>query len=290
MMNKLQLLTGASLVLALGFTTACGDDSSSNDDTTGGATDAATSDSSGPGATTMPATTDADSGATDAATTDAATTDAATTDPATTAECTMEGELGAACADAECDCMSGNCFVVGPLGGVCSECDEDADCAETTGFGCNFGNPLTGVPAVCSMTGEIGESCESTDACAKGLECGTLISVPGILEASTCGECTDDSACDGQECAPTYDITNIGGFFSCVDAMTVENDQGCDLMGMGEECVSQNCAPAAIMGIPVLGVCSPCNEDSDCAMGETCQLPEIGIDGTALALIPGACV
>ena len=180
--------------------------------------------------------------------------------------------------------------MVGPLGGVCSECDEDADCADTTGFGCNFGNPLTGTPAVCSTSGDIGESCETAEACAEDLFCPTLIEVPGILSASTCSECETDADCAGQECVPTYDIANIGGYYHCVDAGTVPNDEGCDLLGDGSECISGQCAPAAIMMINVVGVCSPCNEDSDCMGMETCQLPEVTIEGTSLALVPGACM
>lgn len=286
MKNKLRLLTGATLVFALGLSTGC-KDKSEEDDTGDGTTTEDGMSSSGPGMTSMNTTMQADSGDSGPATTNP--TDP-TIDPTTGNPCPMDGALGDACMDPMCDCMSGNCFVVGPLGGVCSECDEDADCADTTGFGCNFGNPLEGTPAVCSMTGEIGESCESADACAEGLFCPTLIEVPGILSAATCSECESDADCMGQECAPSYDIAAIGGFYSCVDAGTVPNDEGCDLTGMGEECMSGECAPASIMGIPVIGVCSPCNEDADCMGMETCQLPEVTIEGTSLALVPGMCV
>jgi hypothetical protein len=202
-----------------------------------------------------------------------------------------DAALGAACVDPVCDCESDQCFVVGPLGGVCSECDESADCEATTGFGCNFGNPLTGTPAVCSTTGDVGESCETADDCAMGLFCPTLIEVPGILSAATCSECEGDMGCMGGDiCTPTYDIANIGGNYYCAAPGSVPDDEGCNLTGDGSECMSGNCAPASLMGIPVVAVCSPCNEDMDCGGGMTCQLPEVTIEGNSLALVPGMCV
>ncbi|MCX4244780.1 hypothetical protein [Paraliomyxa miuraensis] len=290
MNDKLRLLTGFSLVLALGLAPACngGKEDDTTDDGSSTSDDPSTSSDS---MTSMPTTTTADTGDSSTTTT-TATTDStiSTTDEPTTGPVCDMAELGAACADPECDCASGNCFVVGPLGGVCSECDEDADCADTTGFGCNFGNPLTMTPAVCSTTGDIGESCESADVCAAGLFCPTLIEVPGILSASTCSECESDGDCTGgQICTPTYDIANIGGFYQCVDPGSVPDNEGCNATGDGSECMSGNCAPAALMGIPVVAVCSPCNEDSDCMPGETCTLPEIAIAGNTLEVVPGMC-
>ena len=200
------------------------------------------------------------------------------------------GVLGAACADV-CDCASGVCFVVGPLGGVCSSCDEDADCAATTGFGCNFGNPLSGTPAVCSTTGTAGESCESVSACAASLYCVTVVEVPGILSTATCSACepVGNAGCVGSDiCAPAYDIANFGGSYACVVPGAVANGGGCNLTGDGSECASGQCAPAALQGIPVVGVCAPCNEDGDCGLG-TCILPEVALEGTTLTLIPGSC-
>lgn len=296
MNDKLRLLTGVSLVLALGLAPAC--KNGGEDDGTGEGSSTNGEDSStGPGMTSMPTTmtmtTTADSGESDSSTATPTTTNPTITGPSTedTGPMCELAELGAACADPECDCASGNCFVVGPLGGVCSECDEDADCADTTGFGCNFGNPLTMTPAVCSKTGGVGESCETVEACAKGLFCPTLIEVPGILSAATCSECEADSDCPnmGDICTPTYDIANIGGNYYCAAPGSVPDDEGCNLTGDGSECMSGNCAPASLMGIPVVAVCSPCNEDMDCGAGETCTLPEVGIAGTMLELIPGSC-
>lgn len=293
MNSNLRLLTGISLVLTLGVIPACpGDDTTAEG--TGTDTSTTAGESTGPGMTSTPMTEggmtmDGDSGT-------STTAGSTITDPDPTTDSgpvCEDAPLGSACVDPTCDCESDNCFVVGPLGGVCSECDESADCEATTGFGCNFGNPLTGTPAVCSTTGEPGESCETADDCAKGLFCPTLIEVVGILSAATCSECepeTNDGCTGAQICTPSYDIANIGGNYFCAEPGTVPNDEGCNLTGDGSECMSGNCAPAALMDIPVVAVCSPCNEDSDCGGGMTCQFPEVAIEGETLALVPGACV
>jgi hypothetical protein len=294
MNTKLRLLTGISLLLAAGMASGCpGDDSM----TTGSGSESTTAGdgSSGPGmtsqpmTTTMPMTSDEDSGTTTTGPSTISATESSSTGPG---DCLMEGALGDACVDPMCDCASGNCFVVGPLGGVCSECDESADCKPDPGFGCNFGNPLTGTPAVCSIDGGIGESCEAVEDCAVGLFCPVLIEVPGILSAATCSECDPEmGGCMGMDvCTPTYDIANIGGNYFCAPPGSVPDDSGCNLTGDGTECMSGQCAPASLMGIPVVAVCSPCNEDGDCGGGETCMLPEVVIEGNSLALVPGMCV
>jgi hypothetical protein len=293
MNTKLRLLMGISLLLAVGVASGCpGDDSM----TTGTGSESTTTGdgSSGPGMTSQPMTStpmtsDEDSGTSTTAP-GTISTESSSSDGAPVCD---DAELGAACVDPVCDCASDNCFLVGPLGGVCSECDESADCEATTGFGCNFGNPLTGTPAVCSMTGAVGESCETADDCDPALApfCPVLIEVPGILSAATCSECEGDMGCMGGDiCTPTYDIANIGGNYFCAPPGSVPNDEGCNLTGDGTECMSGQCAPASLMGIPVVAVCSPCNEDGDCGGGETCMLPEVAIEGNSLALVPGACV
>lgn len=290
MKNNFQLLTGISLVLTLGLATGCpGDDSTAEGSGSSDSSDG----SSGPGMTSTPMTTTADTGNTDSGSSGPTTITATTAMTSDTGPVCEDLPLGEACADPVCDCESDNCFVVGPLGGVCSECDESEDCSEANGgpgFGCNFGNPLTMTPAVCSTSGDVGESCESGDDCAAGLFCPTLIEVPGILSAATCSECEGDMGCMGMEiCTPSYDIANIGGNYFCAAPGSVPNDEGCNLTGDGSECESGQCAPASLMGIPVVAVCSPCNEDGDCAMGETCTLPEVAIAGSALELVPGSC-
>lgn len=292
MNTKLRLLTGLSLFLSLGMATGCpGDDSMAEG--TASASGSTSDGSTGPGMTSMPMTTEPMTSDDSTSSSGPSTISASSSSSSDDSSCMMVGELGDACVDPMCDCASGNCFVVGPLGGVCSECDEDADCVDTTGFGCNFGNPLTGTPAVCSKDGGVGESCQTVDACADGLFCPTLIEVPGILSAATCSECepeTNNGCMGAAICTPTYDIANIGGNYFCADPGSVPNDEGCNLTGDGTECMSGNCAPAALMGIPVVAVCSPCNEDTDCGGGMTCQLPEVAIEGNSLALVPGACV
>ncbi len=279
-----------ALVLALALAPACkGDDPGSDTATTG-----PTTEGSSAGATETATT--GDSTASSGATATSTTTTTSTTSTGSATESTGFGPcepaaLGAPCVDPTCDCASNACYVVGPLGGVCSECDEDADCAATTGFGCNAGNPLAGVPAVCSKTGAIGQGCETADACADGLTCPTVIDVPGILSASACSECAADSDCQPeQECAPVYDIANIAGYYHCVDPGSVSDNEGCDITGDGSECASGTCAPAQLMGIPVIAVCSPCVEDAQCMPGMTCQLPEVALDVDSFSLIPGACI
>lgn len=270
---KIQHLTSIPLALAMGLALGC--PSGGGDDPTSGASTGNDSGSSGPGGTGQNPTGDGSGGSTGPV-------------------CENAGENGIACSD-PCDCMTNECFSVGALGGVCSNCDSDEDCADT-GFGCNFGNPLTLTPAICSRTGDLGEGCETSDACADDLLCAPLIDVPGVLTAQTCSECVTDEDCMGQLCAPTYDIENIAGHYLCVDMGTVPDNEGCNFMSDSgnDQCMSGNCSPAAVMGIPVVGVCSPCNEDQDCIDADpelpVCQFPELAIDGTMLSLVPGACV
>lgn len=200
--------------------------------------------------------------------------------------------LGSPCSDPACDCESDQCFVLEPLPGVCSECDEDADCEP--GF-CDFGNPLTMTPAVCTTGAPPCKTddcpCETADDCPMGEYCPGIIEVPGILSTSFCSECDGDLGCVGDElCVPTYDIANISGYYYCTVPGSVPDEQGCNVDGDGTECASGQCAPAALMGIPVMGLCSPCNDDADCGGGMTCQLPELQLVGDGLALAPGMCV
>ncbi|MCA9712832.1 MAG: hypothetical protein KDK70_43795, partial [Myxococcales bacterium] len=123
------------------------------------------------------------------------------------------------------ECASNQCYTIGILGGVCSECDEDADCA----FGCSPANPLTGDCALC-CDGSLGCGCETALACQAGLACASLLNVPGIVDISTCSECANDLDCAGGElCAPSYDLANFGGLHQCVPPMSQANGVGCEL-------------------------------------------------------------
>ncbi|MEM9463629.1 MAG: hypothetical protein AAGF11_56350, partial [Myxococcota bacterium] len=192
---------------------------------------------------------------------------------------------GMAC-NVPADCPSNACYTLGALGGVCSECDEDADCA----FGCSAGNPLSGDCAFC-CDGTLGCGCETDLACQGGLPCAQLLSVPGIIDISTCSECASDADCPGGNlCAPSYDLSSLGGQLGCVPPMSLPNGEGCDIAGSGDmQCVSGNCASATLMGIPIIGVCSECDEDADCG-GGVCVLPEIVLVGVMLDVVPGMCI
>ncbi len=183
------------------------------------------------------------------------------------------------------DCASNACWIAGPLGGVCSECDEDSDCA----FGCHPGNPLDGSCATC-CDGSLGCGCETIAACQGGLFCPQVIDIPGILSVSACSECQTDAGCGGQLCSPTYDLAGLAGHFECVDASSQLDGDGCDLQGSGDlQCDSGNCAQATLMGIPILGVCSECNTGADCNSG-VCVPAEVQFAGVNLVIVPAMCL
>ncbi len=213
---------------------------------------------------------------------------ASSTAPTTGLNC-LNAPNGSACAD-PCDCESGACSILGPLGGVCSECDEDADCKSITGFGCNPANPLDGTPGACSKDGSPGQHCESAEACAQGLVCGLLADVPGIVSIKTCGLCDQNGGCSGGlKCAPHYDPGYLGGVHQCVGPGSLPDGEGCDLTGDGSECQSGKCAPTTLMGTPIIGICSPCAADADCTAPAVCKLPELVIEADSIVLAPGSC-
>ncbi|MCH9686494.1 MAG: hypothetical protein K0V04_33990 [Deltaproteobacteria bacterium] len=191
---------------------------------------------------------------------------------------------GAACATPN-ECASNACWVVGPLGGVCSECDEDADCT----FGCGHGNPLNGTCATC-CDGSLGCGCETIAACQAGLSCSEVINIPGIITVAACSECGNDGDCGGQLCSPTFDLVALSGHYECVAASSQQIGDGCEVSGSGDQqCASGNCAQASLMGIPVLGVCSECDSDADCN-GGSCNPAEVALVGANLMIIPAMCV
>lgn len=188
---------------------------------------------------------------------------------------------------AECNqddqCASGSCFVTG-IGGLCGECSGDEDCE----FGCSLPNPLATPPEGSTCTdGNLGDGCE-TDAACPGLECVNVIDIPGILEANTCGECSEDADCmPDQVCDISLDIANLGGVWTCVATGSVGMGEFCAQDGSGDEaCTSGHCASASLKGLLEFGVCSECEVNSDCNAGQTCVEPEVGLDGS---VVPGFC-
>jgi Cys-rich repeat protein len=157
-------------------------------------------------------------------------------------------------------------------------------------MGCSPGNPLTGACAVC-CDGSPGCGCETALACQAGLSCVEIFDVPGILTTAACSECSVDADCAaGQLCSPMYDLNGFRGQFACIAPGTKAIGEGCDDFGSGDaQCASGQCAPAAVMGIPLIEVCSECDEDADCG-GGSCVLPEIALNGDLLEVVPGACV
>jgi len=185
-------------------------------------------------------------------------------------------ENGAMCEVNE-ECISGFCFYINLLGGICGECLVDSDCPDG---GCSLPNPLAQPPvgAHCNM-GEPGAGCMSDDICQDGYVCATILEVPNILMANTCSECLDDSGCTApQLCSPTYDVLNISGQKLCVDPGTVPNGEGCDFMGTGDEaCMSGLCAMVDIMGLLQVGVCGDCEVDADCTAPDVCLPADVDL-------------
>lgn len=193
---------------------------------------------------------------------------------------------GEMCDDGE-QCVSGHCYVVGPLGGVCGECVLDEDCASG---GCSLPNPLAVPPqgSVCSG-GVYGGGCMTDEACQDPYVCATVLSIPGVLEVTTCGGClTDDDCADGTVCAPDIAISNVTGVNRCVTLGTLADGQSCDLASATGDaaCASGHCAAADLLGVAEIGVCSSCETDEDCN-GTACAPPQIDLRGGLL--LPAVC-
>ena len=173
------------------------------------------------------------------------------------------------------ECESGFCFYISLIGGICGECNADADCPAG---GCSLPNPLAEPPtgAHCNM-GAAGDGCMSDEVCTDGLVCASIINVPNILDASTCSECLTDADCDmGMLCSPMYDVLNISGEKVCVAPGSVPNGPGCDFMGSGAmACESGLCATVDIMTLLQLGVCGDCGVDADCTAPDVCLPADI---------------
>jgi hypothetical protein len=189
--------------------------------------------------------------------------------------------MGGTCTDGS-ECGSCECYLVPFLGGQCGACDEDADCAASTGGGCTPPNPFMNNGSTCNM-GEAGGGCETSDVCADGLSCGTVLDLLGLIQISTCGECATDADCTDQICAPVVIVEEFNGQNTCIDANSLLQDSFCNLEGNGDmACESQICSVVDIMGLAQVGACGECNSDADCGMNQTCNPGEFVLDTGSL--------
>lgn len=183
---------------------------------------------------------------------------------------------GSQCTDAS-ECDSGFCYQVPMLGGVCSECLTDTDCAMGT---CSLDPQV--LYAVCT-DGSIGVMCSSDEGCMGELVCSELLDTGGLFPLNFCSECNDATPCaDGQICAPVYDLGNFQGYLACLDPGTVPNGGGCPLDGMtgdGTVCQSGLCGVADLFGLVPLGVCGECLTDMDCMAPATCTAAVADMSG-----------
>lgn len=217
-----------------------------------------------------------------------ATTVTVTTDPSTMTDPTGAGLPDGQICSLDEECESGHCYTLNILGGVCGQCSDDSDCA---GGGCTPANPIMSPPTPSSCNdGSYGDACESEDVCADELVCTTVFEVPGIIIASTCGECGSDADCaPGLLCAPDIAINALTGVNRCVTPGTLANGQSCAFAATGDEsCASGHCAIADVMGLLQIGVCSECEVDGQCGPDTLCQPPQVDLMTGALS--PGTCL
>jgi hypothetical protein len=155
---------------------------------------------------------------------------------------------------------------MGILGGICGDCNSDADCQYGCMFPDVFGDPPTG--SYCHQ-GQLGGNCETSDACAGGAECALLIDVPGVVTVQTCSECETDVDCPGSQlCSPDLDIPSLSGHLRCVALGSVPDGSTCDWAGGGDDaCDSGHCTVVDVQGLLSVGVCGQCDSDSDCNGG-----------------------
>lgn len=193
-----------------------------------------------------------------------------------------DGANGESCTD-DGQCASGFCHgVPGPGDGACSECLADADCdAGTCSFEFDVGY------AICTA-GELGDGCDSDKGCQGELVCSRQFGDSGPQH---CSECGPELPCvEGSTCAPVYGDTPFQGYLSCILPGTVDLGGGCvvvDGVGDGAVCLSGACGVASVMmGNVLIGVCSECDDDLDCAEPQLCLAPTVSfMDGTE----PGVC-
>lgn len=176
------------------------------------------------------------------------------------------------------ECSSGRCYVIPFLGGVCGQCNEDADCVDG---GCTPPNPFDSIGSFCNQ-GEAGGGCESDEVCADGLSCSNVFNLLDLIVMKSCGSCQSDVECGDQVCAPLVDIAQFRGQKACIDPNSLPQDSYCDLMNNGgEACASSICSVVDIMGLAEIGACGECNVDADCN-GGVCVLGEFQLADAVL--------
>jgi len=179
------------------------------------------------------------------------------------------------------ECKSGHCTGIPDVGGVCSDCTEDADCEMGT---CVF-DFATGY-SICT-DGSVGVDCMTDDGCADGLVCADVFDAGGF-GPTRCSECSPDVPCPaGQVCTVITDNGLLEAYLGCIDAGTVPLGGTCpvtDGVGDGTICTSGQCGVIDVFGFQI-GVCSECDADDDCMPGETCSPPGFGMG----MLEPGTC-
>lgn len=170
------------------------------------------------------------------------------------------------------------CETTGANQGECTKCDTDADCVGPTHPG----------PKCHVAAGACGTIC-STDADCKGTEwCSQTVCIPKTPNTQPVSNLPPDT--NGQ-CTPAV------GQRTCLSGVCEEDDDLCGLKngspcsGVAERCRSTICFPTdQVCGLPVgepctgdgqcrsndcnNGVCTGCDEDSDCAGTKICDKPK----------------
>jgi len=276
----------ACVFVTVALFTACRGEEIGTTEDSGSTSSASTSgaDSTGPN---IPTTSDTNGTSTTTVDPDTTTPQTDTTDN-TNAFITMNGTTddtklpnGEQCTSDD-DCESMHCYTtpIAPGMGVCSECETDQDCVDAgTGISCSA--DLLSMQAACAP-GEEGNQCMSQEACMDPLICAPVIDTGGLLPFDTCGECGESSDCDnGQLCSPVLDMGSFSGSNQCVDPGSVPNGSLCpeDMNDGDAACTSGHCGTIDVMGFIQIPVCGECEDDVDCAMGQTCTPGMLDLQG-----------